>query len=315
VFAVPGGKTTLAEEQQPFACEIYGADERNYVRKINAVSQYLLRSDAEYVVSDFGGTFFYGACIAKKSCPGKMKHIVVIHSDADSMYDRYAAMQEYIDKCIVISRKMITELQKRNFSTDKIYYLNWDIKCEEKLGRAYAPKGMPLRIGYAGRLTVHIKRLDLCVEVARELKRRGVPFLFQLAGVGDYSEQMKAEIQKAYLCEEMELLGYIERQDIDTFWQKQDIMISCSEHEGHSISQMEAMAAGAVPIVMDVSGAQDDITDSENGFIVEQGDICEMVNKICSLNEDRMLLQTMGSKAHESIYLKMQESKGNRLWL
>jgi glycosyltransferase involved in cell wall biosynthesis len=112
---------------------------------------------------------------------------------------------------------------------------------------------------------------------------------------------MKTEIREKDLCDEIELQGYIERQEIDAFWRKQDIMISCSEYEGHSISQMEAMAAGAVPIVMDVSGAKDDIVDAESGFIIEQGNVCEMADKICILNENRRLMQTMGAKAHESI--------------
>lgn len=313
VFISPSGKKVLATGQQVFNNELYDYNDSSLINKINQVTQYILRFKGKLVVSNFGGVFFYGVCIAKKIAPQKIRHIVIIHNDLESFYDRYVEMQEYIDECYVISKKMEVELQKRNFCKNKINHLIWNIYCTKKIYRNYAIENMPLRIGYAGRVTISQKRFDRCLEVAKMLQKSGVRFHFQVAGTGDYLEQLKIEIQENGLCKEIELLGYLEQSEINKFWSGQDIMISCSEYEGHSITQMEAMAAGAVPIIMDVSGAIDDITNNENGFIIEQGDIRMMANKICLLNEDRMKLQMMGKKAHEMIYLKMQNAKNNGL--
>lgn len=308
-FISPGGKKTLVEEQKTFINELYDYSNNSIIEKISQVAQYLLQSRGEYVVSNFGGVFFYGACIAKKMGPHKIRHIVVIHTDLGSFYDRYVEMQEYIDECYVISKKMEMELQKRNFCENKIRHLIWNVYCKKNICRNYSIEEMPLRIGYAGRVTISQKRLDRCLEVAIRLKKCGVKFRFQVAGIGDYIDELKIAILENGLSKEIELLGYLGKNQINQFWEGQDIMISCSEYEGHSITQMEAMSAGAVPIIMDVSGATDDIINNENGFIVEQGDICEMVNKVCLLNENRAMLQRMGRKAHEIIYLKTQEAK------
>jgi glycosyltransferase involved in cell wall biosynthesis len=202
-------------------------------------------------------------------------------------------------------------MEKRNFPAEKLSYLNWDIKCYSEFTRGYSAKGIPLRIGYAGRVTIRQKRLDRVFGVADALKKLGVAFRLQIAGKGDYFDTLRTAVKENGLQVEVELVGYVKNDDIQEFWIRQDIMLSCSEYEGHSITQMEAMASGAVPIVMDVSGADDDIEDDVNGFIVTQGKIDEIVDRMCRLDEDRELLRVMGRNAHETIREKMiDQNKG-----
>ena len=91
-------------------------------------------------------------------------------------------------------------------------------------------------------------------------------------------------------------------------------MISCSEHEGHSLSQCEAMSAGAIPIITDISGARDDVIDGENGFVVEIGALDEMVDKICFLYEHRELLPCMGKKAYSKIKENYSIDNSKKVW-
>ncbi len=91
-------------------------------------------------------------------------------------------------------------------------------------------------------------------------------------------------------------------------------MLSCSDIEGHSISQSEAMSAGAVPIITDVSGARDDVTEGYNGFIVGVGELEKMADKICFLYNNRKELEKMGIYAYESVYKKQEELKQMNFW-
>ena len=91
-------------------------------------------------------------------------------------------------------------------------------------------------------------------------------------------------------------------------------MISCSEYEGHSISQSEAMAEGAVPVITDVSGAEDDVTDGYNGFIVAVGDVETMADKISCLYYNRDMLERMGERAHETIYARQKDQNQTSFW-
>lgn len=91
-------------------------------------------------------------------------------------------------------------------------------------------------------------------------------------------------------------------------------MVSCSEWEGHSISQSEAMAAGAVPVITDVSGARDDVADGYNGYIVDVGDLDTMADKIEYLYHNRDTLAQMGQRAHDTIYERQKEFNQAQFW-
>ena len=91
-------------------------------------------------------------------------------------------------------------------------------------------------------------------------------------------------------------------------------MVSCSDIEGHSISQTEAMSCGAVPVITDTSGARDDVIDGKNGFIVEIGNTNQIVERICYLNHHREQLRFMGENAHKSILEKSDILNQKQFW-
>ena len=67
---------------------------------------------------------------------------------------------------------------------------------------------------------------------------------------------------------------------------------------------MEALANGAVPVVTATSGVREDITDGENGYIVQI--------QVAALEQHRDILMTMGEKAHDSICPKCRMQ--DHLW-
>lgn len=69
---------------------------------------------------------------------------------------------------------------------------------------------------------------------------------------------------------------------------------------------MEAMANGAVPVVTATSGVREDITDGENGYIVDIQNIYKLAERIALLEQYRDMLITMGEKAHNGICPKCQ---------
>jgi len=53
---------------------------------------------------------------------------------------------------------------------------------------------------------------------------------------------------------------------VQKLWQTADVCVLVSEYEGTSVSMLEAMAAGCVPVVTKVSGTADVIQPGINGF-------------------------------------------------
>ncbi len=253
------------------------------------------------IVGNFPERAFGAACIAKKTYPEMIRLVAVIHNDEQIYYDMYAGMADLLDACIVISSRMRVNLCRKGFPVEKIHMLQWEIPIKSLFAHTYSRQTETLRLGYAGRVVVWQKRMDLMLQAAQKLKQMGCDFKLEIAGAGDYEEEMKLQIQQMDLQDCVVMLGYIDRDKIADFWQRQDIMLSCSDYEGHSISQAEAMAEGAVPIITDVSGARDDVTDGENGYVVPVGAIDTLVSRIAYLYHDRDMLAQLGKNAYETI--------------
>jgi glycosyltransferase involved in cell wall biosynthesis len=84
-------------------------------------------------------------------------------------------------------------------------------------------------------------------------------------------------------------------------WQAGDISILVSEFEGTSISMLEAMAHGCVPVVTSVSGTSTVIQQGVTGYKVAVGDLVGMARVIELLSVDRDQLVELGSNAHRSV--------------
>ncbi len=232
------------------------------------------------------------------------KIIVVLHNDEEVYYDGYITFKDDIDYCLVISSVMRTKLLKRGFPSDKIIILPWKITQGQGVEHLYSASKEAIRIGYAGRVVIEQKRMDFMLDIARKLKDLGMDYQLEIAGSGSFEIEMKKRIVQQGLEKRVKLIGYVEQKDIKKFWERQDIMLSCSEWEGHSISQCEAMAAGTVPVVTDVSGARDDVKNGYNGFVRPVGDLEGLVESLNFLYQHRDRLQEMGKNSFEIIKKK-----------
>lgn len=88
-----------------------------------------------------------------------------------------------------------------------------------------------------------------------------------------------------------------EHTDTTPFYSRASLLVHTSESEGSSLVLNEAGAFRLPTVVFDIPGIEDIITDTQNGFIVIQGDIDEMANKIILLLNNEDLRQKMGECA------------------
>ncbi len=302
----------LEEKENSVELDITGNEGQK--TEIELAAEEIMRKMPCYLISNFTRSIFWGMCYAKHLRPEKFKIIAVIHNDEDRYYCAYTKMEKYIDCCIVLSSKMENELLRRGFPSKKIRYMYWDIGCQNQFLHHYSQRHEKLHIGYAGRITVRQKRADFLWEIIKKLSAKGIQFVFEIAGKGDYIEKILSSADEKGIADKVHFAGFLIRSEIPFFWQRQDIMVSCSDWEGHSISQCEAMAAGAVPIITDVSGARDDVIDGENGYVVDVGATDQIVEKICFLDKHRELLPVMGKKAYETIKQRTDSVNLEEFW-
>lgn len=275
---------------------------------------HILNSGADTIICNFPFTVMIAACLVKKYKNPKLRTIAVVHNDEDIYYRTLMLWEKYIDICLTISDKIKHSLLERNFPSSKLKDLYWRVPCSNVMDRSYSAEGMPLRIGYAGRISVRQKRVDLLLEVAERLKESHVNFCMNIAGSGEYEEELKEQIKVKQLSSNINLPGVVRHEDIMEFWKEQDICISCSEWEGHSISHSEAMAAGVVLVITDTSGARDDVEHGINGFVVEVGDVEMLIKHIVWLDNNKERLQEMGACSIEKIMQRNEYMEPESYW-
>lgn len=274
----------------------------------------IIMAKAKVVVCNFPFEFMQAACMVKKHINPHIKIIAVIHNDEDIYYRAYGEWKEYIDCCMVISERIRKRMLNIGFPIEKLNFLEWNVPIS--VDGNYSKQNNVINIGYAGRINKYQKRLDRLIPLAEKLQEYSIPVHIQIAGVGTYCEQLKQEVIECGLNKNIEFVGLVEHDQIYSFWQKQDICINLSDFEGHSISQVEAMASGAVPIVTATSGTEDDICDGVNGFIVEIGNIDEMALRIMELYMDQDRLKEMKINAVKSVREKQKRAaRQEAFWL
>lgn len=266
-------------------------------------------------ISSFVNDALLAACSIKRKYPEKIKVMSVIHQGLPSVYRECSELNPYIDQYIAVSRDIQTGMEEYGVQREKVLHMTCPVKYIEPYKRTYSiTNESPLRIGYAGRIESAQKRLDCLMIMIEKLEHLHTNYQLEIAGNGSYLETLTGEIKEHSLDKKINLIGEIKKTEIADFWSKQDICINLSDFEGRSISIMEAMINGAVPVVTDTSGIREDIEDGINGYIVPIGDYTAMAMKIDYLANHRELLKIYGEKSHEILKQKGSIDSHMEFW-
>lgn len=255
------------------------------------------------------------ASILKKIYPKEIKIVSVIHGGCEANYIGYSELDKYIDLYIGVSRDIQEALLKRGIEPTKVLHMTCPVNCDKELVREYTTNPMnPIQLGYAGRVEYSQKRMDLLLKLIDSLESKKVDYVLKIAGEGSALDDIRRFIEERKLNNKIICLGKIDRSRIPDFWKTKDVCINVADFEGRSISIMEAMANGAVPVVTATSGVREDIKDGENGYIIDIGDYEEMADRIFELSMHREKISIFGQKSHDVIWEKAQMDKHIDFW-
>lgn len=238
-----------------------------------------------------------------KKFSANVKVISVLLNDVESLYLTQQIWDHSIDRYLCISSRIKNKLiDVYGIKEQKVYYRIPFIEREEITEREYnAVSDRALVIVYPCRLVKGQKRADLLPEFIAELEKRKINYVFNIVGDGACEEEIRMYIQHNRLNDKVFLSGRLSRKELISFLNKQDIYLNFSEYEGMSLTMLEAMARGCVPVVTNVSGVSDVIVNKENGFISETGDLKGMADNILFLDRNRTLLESWGTKCKDIV--------------
>lgn len=246
----------------------------------------------------------WAASYVKKKFPEDVRIISVLLNDVGSLYREQQVWDQSIDQYLCISsriKKNLTDIY--GIDQQKVYYRIPFVEKKKICEREYnVVSDNALVIVYPCRLVRGQKRADLLPEFISKLEERRINYILNIVGDGACEEEIRTYVEQNCLDEKIFLWGKLSREDLLCFLRKQDIYLNFSEYEGMSLTMLEAMARGCVPVVTDVSGVADVIVNRENGFISKVGDLEGMADDILFLDKNRIMLEKCGTKCKNIVF-------------
>ena len=145
-----------------------------------------------------------------------------------------------------------------------------------------------LKIVFVGDADKKEKGFDFLVNLLKKIE-----FPLEVFVVGD-NYRVKENIRNNIR------INFIEKMNTESFAKflsDKDIFISASSYEQFSLSTVEAMAAGLVPVVTEETGMSSYIEDGKNGFVIKYGDIEGLTKVLSRINSPRESLDRISKEA------------------
>lgn len=254
-------------------------------------------------VNSFFDDDFFAAIVAKANASCSVEIITIVHNDFKDLYILCKQYESMIDKFICVSSiiqdKMINEYQ---INTEKVLYLPQPIRYEEKFKKV--KRRDCITVGIASRIVKNQKRCDYIIPLIDELEQANIDYYLEIAGDGELIPQIKEYIEINELGQKVKILGFIEQNQMGNYWRDKDIFVSFSDFEGTSLSMLEAMSYGCVPLVTLVSGVNDFVIDGYNGYICTTERLESFVDRIKYLSNHKTEMVKMGESARKAVEQK-----------
>ena len=168
--------------------------------------------------------------------------------------------------------------------------------------RELLQKKVPGSILWVARL-IDCKHPEICLEVAKRLKKEGYRFRLSMIGTGELTEDIRQKICAEDLSDCVELLGAMTPDQVRAHMENASVFLFTSDfEEGWGAVLNEAMNSGCAVIASHAIGAAPYLVrNGENGLLYRNGDIEELYRKVTALLTDPEMQRQLGEKAYDTM--------------
>ena len=118
-----------------------------------------------------------------------------------------------------------------------------------------------------------------------------------LLGGGSQGGRIRQILLRGGVLDQVTFGGQISQTELPRWYHWADVYISPSHVDGSSVSLMEALACGLPCLVSDIPANKEWVTEGENGWLFNDGNVNALVEKIMLAIDQRKELHKMGSAA------------------
>lgn len=164
----------------------------------------------------------------------------------------------------------------------------------------------PFTLCCIGRLVTK-KGQNYLIDACHQLKSHNIPFVCKIAGDGVTLEELKDQVAKLGLQNEVQFLGKITREEVMDTLKSSDVKVLPSVTdksggmEGIPVVLMEAMAMGLPVISTRISGIPELVIDGENGLLVPERDVEALADALIKIANHQSWALELGQRGREKV--------------
>ncbi len=222
-------------------------------------------------------------------------NIYICHSDTDDHYGIIARYQEVIDHVIAVSSTCASEV-KTQFLNKYPNPLVLPAGIEIPRDCVKIPSTGPLHLIYSGRMEQRQKRVMDFIPFVQALDDLDIEYKLHLVGEGPCLK----ELRKVLFHKNILFHGRVSTETMSKLFTQAHVFILLSAFEGTSVSLLEAMGHGLVPLVTEIRGITDIIENGKNGFLFPISSTNDAAKQLSTIYRDRELADSIGRQARQT---------------
>jgi glycosyltransferase involved in cell wall biosynthesis len=276
------------------------------------LSRYLKENQIDLIFANYGPS---GAVLAPLAHRLGIPLIVHFHGFDASIYSvlqkyevRYQEMFGIAKTIIVVSEEMREDLINMGAQGGKIVKITY---APHTRFLGISPSFQSNQLIAIGRF-VEKKSPHLTLLAFKKAKEKRPDLILKMVGDGDLLPVCK-DICQSLNLKGVEFLGVKSPEEVASIMQDSFCFIQHSKQaengdkEGTPVAILEAMAAGLPVISTRHAGIPDVVKDGESGFLVDEGDVEHMAEKIILLSNNRNMAVDFGARGRAEIKLNFQQ--------
>jgi glycosyltransferase involved in cell wall biosynthesis len=254
---------------------------------------------------------FHGHLLNGYFGAGKTKIVILV--------EKFLAL--FTDQLLAVGAKVKDDLLAAGIGNQsKFGVMPPGLQLAEVPSRSYARRELGLNdnviyCAFIGRIT-QIKRPDRFLDVAAEIKSRGIDLHFVVAGAGELLQYCQDRAESENLP--VTFLGW--REDIEVVLAAADFVLLTSDNEGTPLSLIQAGMVGIPVVATNVGSTNEIVVNGETGLLTDLS-VKELSDAVAKVATDSALRAKMGTagkeytlarygvsrlvKDHQDLYLKL----------
>lgn len=254
------------------------------------------------LISEYG--FNRSALEGLKDSIAGLRVIYTLHNNHFAAPYRYGSkikpeLQDFMehlteyDAVVVLTDEQRLDIMKQFAPLGNVHVIPHHVP---EFPRTSAPRD-PMKVVLVGRYAPVKGQLD-AIEAFREVTTLLPQARLELYGRGPDEEKISSAIVAAGLENQVRVMGFTEN-SLETF-EGAAVSLTPSSMEGYPLSLQESMASGCVPVAYDYKyGARAQITNGEDGIVVDSGNIRELAAAIILLLTDSNYRTKLSAEARK----------------